>query len=37
MKYLKHYWICVKDETFCWADNPVEKRHPEAEFPGLDV
>jgi hypothetical protein len=37
MKYLKHYWICVKDENFCCEDNPVEKRHPEAEFPGLDV
>lgn len=37
MKYLKHYWICVKDGTYCCQDNPVEKRHPEAEFPGLDV
>ena len=37
MKYLKHYWICVKDGNYCCGDNPVEKRHPEAEFPGLDV
>ena len=37
MKYLKNYWICVKDGTYCCEDNPVEKRHPEAEFPGLDV
>ena len=37
MKYLKHYWICVQDGNYCCEDNPVEKRHPEAEFPGLDV
>lgn len=37
MKYLKHYWICVKDGNYCCENNPVEKRHPEAEFPGLDV
>jgi hypothetical protein len=37
MQYLKHYWICVQDGNYCCEDNPVEKRHPEAEFPGLDV
>jgi hypothetical protein len=37
MKYLKHYWICIADGKYCCQDNPVEKRHPEAEFPGLDV
>ena len=37
MKYLKHYWICIADGKYCCEDNPVEKRHPEAEFPGLDV
>jgi hypothetical protein len=37
MKYLKHYWICIAAGKYCCQDNPVEKRHPEAEFPGLDV
>ena len=37
MKYLKHYWICVHSGNYMCANNPVEKRHPEAEFPGLDV
>lgn len=37
MKYLKHYWIAVHGGYYCCHENPVEKRHPEAEFPGLDV
>jgi hypothetical protein len=37
MKYLKHYWICVNTGNYCYCESPVEKRHPEAEFPGLDV
>jgi len=37
MQYIKHYWIHTHSGTYCCADNPVEKRHPEAEFPGLDV
>jgi hypothetical protein len=37
MKYLKHYWISVVDGGYCCHENPVLKRHPEAEFPGLDV
>ena len=37
MKYLKHYWICVHTGNYMCGNNPVEKRHPEAEFPGLDV
>jgi hypothetical protein len=37
MKYLKHYWISVVDGGYCSHENPVLKRHPEAEFPGLDV
>lgn len=37
MKYLKHYWINYHSGTYCCHDNPVEKRHPEAEYPGLDV
>jgi hypothetical protein len=37
MQYLKHYWISVVDGGYCCHENPVEKRHPEAEFPGLDV
>jgi len=37
MKYLKHYWICVHTGNCMCGNNLVEKRHPEAEFPGLDV
>ncbi len=37
MKYLKHYWVCINDNNYCCLENPVEKRHPEAEYPGLDV
>ena len=37
MQYIKHYWINVNTGTYSCGDNPVEKRHPEAEFPGLDV
>ena len=37
MKYLKHYWISVVEGGYCCHENPAEKRHPEAEFPGLDV
>ena len=37
MKYLKHYWICINTGTYSCENNPVEKRHPEVEFPGLDV
>jgi len=37
MKYLKHYWICIADGKYCCQENPVEKRHPESEFTGLDV
>ena len=36
MKYLKHYWIS-KDGSWATATNPVEKRHPEAQYAGLDV
>ena len=37
MQYLKHYWISISTGSYAVSDNPVEKRHPEAEFPGLDV
>ena len=37
MQYLKHYWININTGTYSSDSNPVEKRHPEAEFPGLDV
>lgn len=37
MKYLKHYWVNCHSEAYCCHENPVEKRHPEAEYPGLDV
>ena len=37
MKYLKHYWISVVNGGYCCHENPVEKRHPEGQFPGLDV
>jgi len=36
-KYLKHYWIDANDGSWCLDENPVEKRHPEAEYAGLDV
>ncbi len=37
MQYLKHYWINVNTGSYACTENPVEKRHPEVEFPGLDV
>lgn len=37
MQYIKHYWINVKTGQYAVSDNPVERRHPEQEFPGLDV
>jgi len=37
MKYLKHYWIAVNGGGWCTTENPVEKRHPEGEYEGLDV
>lgn len=37
MKYLKHYWISLQSGQYAYQENPVEKRHPELEFPGLDV
>jgi len=37
MKYLKHYWIDVNTGAYTCTENPIEKRHLEAEFPGLDV
>ena len=37
MQYIKHYWINVNTGTYSCGDNPVERRHPEAEFPGLGV
>jgi hypothetical protein len=37
MQYIKHYWIDVNSGDYRCDENIVEKRHPEAEFPGLDV
>lgn len=37
MQYIKHYWIDVQSGNYRCDENVVEKRHPEAEFPGLDV
>lgn len=37
MQYIKHYWININTGTYSSDSNPVEKRHPEAEFPGLGV
>jgi hypothetical protein len=37
MQYIKHYWINTNTGTYSSDSNPVEKRHPEAEFPGLGV
>lgn len=37
MKYLKHYWISTIDDTYCSHENTINRRHPEQEYPGLDV
>ena len=39
MKYLKHYWKSTKPSAgdYLTTANSIDKRHPEAEFPGLDV
>jgi hypothetical protein len=37
MKYLKHYWIYLGDGSYCCLENKIPKRHPEEEFPGLNV
>lgn len=37
MQYIKHYWVNCSSDCYCCEENPVEKRHPEVEYPGLDV
>ena len=37
MKYLKHYWKSTETGNYLTTANSIHKRHPEAEFPGLDV
>ena len=37
MQYIKHYWIDANSGYYRCDENVVEKRHPEVEFPGLDV
>lgn len=38
MKYLKHYYVNEGSNTFCCdTTEPVSKRHPSLEYPGLDV
>ena len=37
MKYLKHYWKSTETGSYLTTANSIHKRHPEAEFPGLDV
>ena len=37
MKYLKHYWKSTETGGYLTTANSIHKRHPEAEFPGLDV
>jgi hypothetical protein len=37
MKYLKHYWVNIDTGNYAVTENPVGKRHPEIEFPGLGV
>ena len=38
MKYLKHYWKSTNPlESILLLLIDIHKRHPEAEFPGLDV
>ena len=37
MKYLKHYWKSTETGDYLTTANTIHKRHPEAEFSGLDV
>ena len=37
MKYLKHYWKSTETGDYLTTVNSIHKRHPEAEFAGLDV
>ena len=37
MKYLKHYWKSTETGEYLTTANSIHKRHPEAEFSGLDV
>ena len=37
MKYLKHYWKSTESGDYLTTGNTIHKRHPEAEFAGLDV
>ena len=37
MKYLKHYWKSTETGDYLTTANTIHKRHPEAEFAGLDV
>ena len=37
MKYLKHYWKSTTSGEYLTTTNTIDKRHPEAEFAGLDV
>ena len=37
MKYLKHYWKSTETGNYLTTENGIHKRHPEAEFAGLDV
>ena len=37
MKYLKHYWKSTESGEYLTTANSIHKRHPEAEFAGLDV
>ena len=37
MKYLKHYWKSTETGNYLTTANSIHKRHPEAEFTGLDV
>lgn len=37
MQYIKHYWISTDTGNYLCDANSVSRRHPEAEFPGLNV
>lgn len=37
MQYIKHYWVNLHSNNYSCQENVVERRHPEVEFPGLDV
>ena len=37
MQYIKHYWISTDTGNYLCDANSINRKHPEAEFPGLNV